>query len=108
MTEFISRKHGNEGYEIIIKTDNHEHYKATEDFARRLIDHAKPMNNADKIRSKDDRELAMFLADHAVKQSCQRLYEKGCTPTATQISEITTTLSRIYYDWLRMPAEEER
>lgn len=43
MTEFISRKYGNEGYEIIIKTDIHEHYRATEDFARRLIDHAKPV-----------------------------------------------------------------
>lgn len=43
MTEFISRKFGNEGYEIIIKTDSHEHYRATEDFARKLIDHAKPI-----------------------------------------------------------------
>jgi hypothetical protein len=43
MTEFISRKYGNNGYEVIIKTDNHEHYKATEDFARQLIDHAKPV-----------------------------------------------------------------
>lgn len=42
MTEFISRNYGNEGYEVIIKTDSHEHYKAAEDFARRLIDHAKP------------------------------------------------------------------
>ena len=48
MTEFISRKYGNEGYEIIIKTDSKEHYEASEDFARRLIDHAKPVtdNNA--------------------------------------------------------------
>ena len=45
MTEFISRKYGNEGYEVIIKTDIHEHYKATEDFARRLIDHAKPVTD---------------------------------------------------------------
>lgn len=45
MTEFISRKYGNDGYEVIIKTDNHEHYKATEDFARQLIDHAKPFSN---------------------------------------------------------------
>lgn len=43
MTEFISRNHGHSCYEIIIKTTNHEHYKATEDFARRLIDHAKPV-----------------------------------------------------------------
>ena len=45
MTEFISRKYGNEGYEIIIKTDSYDHYMATEDFARRLIDHSKPQIN---------------------------------------------------------------
>ena len=49
MTEFISRKYGKDGYEIIIKTDSHEHYRATEDFARRLIDHAKPATNTEKI-----------------------------------------------------------
>ena len=40
MTEFISRIYGKEGYEIIIKTDSHEYYRATEDFARSLIDHS--------------------------------------------------------------------
>lgn len=42
MTEFISRKYGDEGYEVIIKTDNFEHFKASEEFARHLVDHAKP------------------------------------------------------------------
>lgn len=45
MTEFISRKYGNEGYEVIIKTDCHEHYQASEEFARRLIDHEKPVTD---------------------------------------------------------------
>ena len=48
MTEFISRNYGKEGYEIIIKTDSHEHYRATEDFARRLIGHSKPATNAER------------------------------------------------------------
>ena len=61
MTEFISRKYGKEGYEIIIKTDSYEHSKATEDFARRLIGHSKPATNADRIRSMSDEELAMCL-----------------------------------------------
>lgn len=61
MTEFISRNYGNEGYEIIIKTDSHEHYKAAESFARRLIDHSKPMTNAQKIRSMSDEELVEFI-----------------------------------------------
>ena len=61
MTEFISRNYGNEGYEIIIKTDSHEHYRATEDFARRLIDHSKPVTHAQKIRAMSDEELANLL-----------------------------------------------
>ena len=42
MTEFITRNYGNKDFEVIIKTDNKEHYKETQEFARRLIDHAKP------------------------------------------------------------------
>ena len=45
MTEFITRNYGNESFEVIIKTDSKEHYKATQDFARRLIDHAKPVTD---------------------------------------------------------------
>ena len=61
MTEFISRNCGKEGYEIIIKTDSHEYYKATEDFARRLVSHSKSATNADRIRNMTDEELAMLL-----------------------------------------------
>ena len=43
MTEFITRNYRNKEYEVIIKTDSNEHYKASEEFARRLIDHAKPV-----------------------------------------------------------------
>ena len=42
MTGFISRSYGNKEFEVIIKTDSKEHYKATEAFARKLIDHEKP------------------------------------------------------------------
>ena len=61
MTEFISRKNGKEDYEIIIKTDIYEHYRAAVDFARRLIDHSTLVTNADRIRSMNDEELAMLL-----------------------------------------------
>ena len=44
MTEFITRNYGNKEFEIIIKTDSKEHYKAAEDFARKLIYHEKPEN----------------------------------------------------------------
>lgn len=62
MAEFIARNFGNKEFEIIIKTDSKEHYKATEEFARRLIDHAKPPTNADRIRKMTDEELAELFA----------------------------------------------
>lgn len=61
MTEFVSRKYGHEGFEIIIKTDSADHYKAAEYFARKLIDHAKPRTNADLIREMSDEDLAKLL-----------------------------------------------
>lgn len=62
MTEFITRSCKAESrYEVIIKTDSEEHYKATEDFARRLIDHEKPMTNADRVRAMADEELAQYF-----------------------------------------------
>ena len=45
MTEFIARNYGNKEFEVIIKTDNKEHYKATEDYARHLIDKENQENN---------------------------------------------------------------
>ena len=71
MTEFISRSYGNEGYKIIIKTDSHEHYRATEDFARRLIDHSKPTTNADKIRAMSDEELEKFICSILKCEFCK-------------------------------------
>ena len=75
MTEFISRKYGKEGYEIIIKTDSHEHYRATEDFARCLIDHSKPATNADRIRAISDEELAQMLATGKGTFTCLKCME---------------------------------
>lgn len=49
MTEFITRNYGNENFEIIIKTDSKEYYEATQDFARQLIDHAKPTIEAKPV-----------------------------------------------------------
>lgn len=61
MTEFITRNYGNKEFEVIIKTDSKEHYKEIQDFARKLIDHAKPQTNADRIRAMSDEELARWL-----------------------------------------------
>ena len=88
MTEFISRKYGNEGYEIIIKTDSHEHYRATEDFAGRLVGHSKPATNADRIRSMNDEELAMCLYEVG--------YDEGWDKPEYALM------------WLQQPAEEDK
>lgn len=66
MTGFITRScREAKEYEIIIQTDSMEHYKAAQDFARRLIDHAKPTTNADRIRAMTDEELAKEMRSHA-------------------------------------------
>lgn len=95
MTEFISRNYGKEGYEIIIKTDSHDHYRATEEFARRLIDHAKPMRNADKIRSMSDEELAYML------WKTGRNYSAVCADPVVDYNEHRDHLIA----WLQQPAE---
>jgi hypothetical protein len=45
MTEFITRNHGHSCFEVLFKTTDPEHYKAIQDFARRLIDHQKPVTD---------------------------------------------------------------
>lgn len=106
MTEFISRNYGKEGYEIIIKTDSHEHYRATEDFARRLIDHAKPATNADKIRAMSDEELAKVLnAFTAYFEECNR----SCSDVDChdcELCELCSLGEGKAIDWLQQPSDE--
>ena len=94
MTEFISRNYGKEGYEIIIKTDSHDHYRATEEFARRLIDHAKPMRNADKIRAMSDDELIEFIKNIKVRAALCKAVKNN-----DAFEELCSA------DWLQQPAE---
>lgn len=97
MTEFITRNHGNKEFEIIIKTDSKEYYKATVEFARRLIDHAKPQTNADLIRATDD-ELVTVL--HAVKQGYRPWCDYHCE------NEGDDGCDNCIKKWLKQPAEE--
>ena len=103
MTEFIARSCKAESrYEVIIKIDSEEHYKATEDFARRLIDHAKPKTNADRIRAMSDEEFAEALTDECLeRESCYGCFayrDDGNCPGAS----ISAWLK-----WLQQPAEGE-
>lgn len=108
MTEFISRNYGKEGYEIIIKTDSHEHYKAAESFARRLIGHSTPMTNAQKIRAMSDEELAEFLT-HINPTNCQDCaFSHGwrCQPDRDDYSDFEKCKEG-RKRWLKQPAEGE-
>ena len=100
MTEFISRNYGKEGYEIIIKTDSHEHYKAAESFARRLIGHSKPMTNAQKIRAMSDEELAEFI------YRCE-MSEIDYAKTFCDLCNGQYECDQCRLDWLKQPAEGE-
>lgn len=42
MTEFITRSHKGNWFEVAIKTDDKKHYLAAQNFARSLIGHEKP------------------------------------------------------------------
>ena len=97
MTEFITRNYGNKEFEVIIKTDSEEHYKETQDFARKLIDHAKPQTNADRIRSMSDEELnELFNGIYNAGEEDAVAYEWG---QRTNSFEWTM-------EWLQQPAKE--
>ena len=100
MTEFISRNHAQSNYEIIIKTDDPEHWKATVEFARRLIGHAKPMTNADRIRAMTDEELANFLSGMS---AC------GVDCPACDYCQVAATVSCLMstLEWLQQPVKED-
>lgn len=105
MTEFITRNNGQKEFEVIIKTDNKDHYKATEYFARKLIDHAKPQTNADRIRAMSDEELANFFADKCLMATYSQLTDVKQNRTAIQIEAEKQTAFRILLKWLKQPVE---
>ena len=99
MTEFITRNYGSKEFEVIIKTDNKEHYEATQDFARRLIDHAKPMTNADRIRAMTDSELAEFLCN-----KISNCFDSTCP--GAELCVAGDGKANGLKKWLEQPAEE--
>ena len=107
MTGYTLYKYSKEGYEIIIKTDSHEHYKATVDFAKRLLGHPKPQTNADRIKAMSDEELAEFLT-HINPTNCQDCaFSHGwrCQPDRDDYSDFEKCKEG-RKRWLQMPAGE--
>ena len=97
MTEFITRNYGNKEFEVIIKTDSEEHYKETQDFARKLIDHAKPQTNADRIRAMSDEELNDLFNE---------IYNAGVEDAVSYEWGQRTNSFEWTMEWLQQPAEE--
>ena len=97
MTEFITRNYGQKEFEVIIKTDSKDHYKQAEEFLRKLIDHAKPQTNADRIRSMNDEEL------------CNWLFNRDCTNIAAFFEPCGMGVMNAVQllEWLKNPAEGE-
>ena len=75
MTEFITRNYGGKNFEICIKTDSKEHYKIAEDFARRLIGHAKPMTNIDLLRIMSNEKVAYWIISNIEEKILQWLQQ---------------------------------
>ena len=98
MTEFISRKNGKEDYEIIIKTDIYEHYRAAVDFARRLIDHSTLVTNADRIRAMRDEELYVLFRE---------IYNAGVVYGVSYMYDKQLDNFEWKMKWLNQPAEED-
>ena len=97
MTGYTLYKYSKEGYEIIIKTDSHEHYKATVDFAKRLLGHPKPQTNADHIRSMSDEELVEFIKNIKVRAALCKAVKNN-----DAFEELCSA------EWLQQPAEENK
>lgn len=104
MTEFITRNHGQKEFEVIIKTDNKDHYKATEDFARKLIDHAKPQTNADRIRAMSEEELAAWIVEKTVYQE-SAFSSPSYLNFLTQRDDTKESAINGTVKWLKQPAD---
>ena len=65
----------------------------------------KQQTNADRIRAMSDEELADFLTDKYVMESCLRLKDEGYEPTETQKKAIKHTLYCTWIKWLKQPVE---
>lgn len=99
MTEFTSKTYnGQTEFEVIIRTYSVEHYKAAEGFARKLIDHAKPQTNGDRIRAMSDEEFAKWIDD----MYCQCVW---CDVKKVDCSD--TECTDCIVAWLQQPVEEE-
>ena len=94
MTEFITRNYGQKEFEVIIKTDSKDHYKQAEEFSRKLIDHAKPQTNADRIRAMRDEELIGFLVQFQEE-------------TINRFAQFELPNYNALAEWIQQPAEGE-
>ena len=96
MTEFITQV-GNGEYRLQFETNNEAHYLLMQSAARRCIDRAY-MTNADRIRSMNDEELALWICGvYDIEEENGKFINGVIIPgyTPNDIEE-----------WLQQPAKE--
>ena len=88
-------------YRLQFETDNREYYLLMQETARRCVD-GKPVTNADRIRSMDDEELAVLLADEIPHGDCH-----GCDLdcSTSEGDKFKDSCHNAFYKWLQQPAE---
>ena len=67
----------------------------------------KTKTNADNIRAMSDGELADWMAEKFVIETCLRLKDQGYEPTETQKAVIHRTLYHTWLKWLKQPVEDQ-
>lgn len=107
MTEFISRKYGEDGYEVIIKTDDKEQFERTEAFAREMIDHAKPQTNEELLLAMKPEELIDFIARIVNRHGVMIANALGEELTAEEIQKLEEYHRELWAVWAKQPVEEE-
>lgn len=77
------------------------------DYCVYFLCHEQTPSRGDRVRCMKDDELALFIADKVAAEFCERMKERGITPSEVQQKKI---LERYYFMWLRWliaPAEVE-
>ena len=105
-TEFNTQV-GNGEYRLQFETNNEAHYLLMQSAARRLIDHAKPMRNADKIRAMSDEEITEFVCGNGINTLCDIICGGECNAIASFKKSGDEACKEIVMKWLQQPAEEE-
>ena len=107
MTEFISRKYGQEGYEVIVRTDDPHHYKEVIALVRDLMGRGEPETYSDLLRVLDNRKIAELLAAKFVDFQVQQDHMSGRVCSAVGLSTLRDLWYVAWMQWLCREVADE-